>query len=107
VVAVLFITAIDISADQRTSAVLQKVQYEDRGRFNSTYEEGDWNGADEFDSSNWLLAFQAGVHEQPAALRSSDLVVRTGRTSCRDPNLQQLPRAGGLSQAASVSPRTR
>lgn len=38
-------------------------EYEDDRAFNSSYEEGDWNGDDEFTSRDLILAFQAGHYE--------------------------------------------
>ena len=44
-------------------------KYEDGVDRNSTFDEGDWNGDGEFDSSDLLLAFKAGTY-----LRSSFVV---------------------------------
>jgi hypothetical protein len=42
--------------------VFQAGEYEDWGLFNSTFEEGDWNNDNEFDSGDLVLAFQTGLY---------------------------------------------
>ena len=48
-------------------AVFQVGQFDDKTAQNSTFETGDWNGDREFDSSDLVLAFQAG-HYTPKTL---------------------------------------
>jgi hypothetical protein len=42
-------------------------EYEDRGRGNSTWEEGDWNGDGEFDSADIVAAFRDGAYVAAAS----------------------------------------
>ena len=60
-----------------SSASFKAGQYEDDIRRNSTWSTGDWNCDREFDSADFLFAFQAGGYEataSPAALPATTLV---------------------------------
>jgi hypothetical protein len=64
--------------------VFQAGEYEDGVPQNSTFEEGDWNGDQEFDSGDLVLAFQDGMYvpaARPAARADigSALVIDVGR----------------------------
>lgn len=45
-------------------AVFQAAQYDDEIDGNSTYRDGDWNGDRDFDSGDFVFAFQAGTFNQ-------------------------------------------
>ena len=43
--------------------VFQAGEYEDDIPGNSTWEEGDWDGNGDFDSADFVMAFQTGLYE--------------------------------------------
>ena len=54
-----------------SSPVFQAGEYEDIVSFNSTWGTGDWNGDGDFDSSDFVTAFQSGGFEFGAAARGA------------------------------------
>jgi hypothetical protein len=50
-------------------------EYEDRGRGNSSWADGDWDGDGEFTSSDFITAFQSGGYELAARFRSLKVTV--------------------------------
>ena len=46
--------------------LFQSAEYEDGDNDNSTFEEGDWNGDGDFDSSYLVAAFRNGSYEDTA-----------------------------------------
>ena len=44
-------------------AIMAAGQYEDDLLGNSTWEEGDWNGDGDYDSADFVIALQTGLHE--------------------------------------------
>jgi hypothetical protein len=56
-------------------AIFQAGEYEDQVPFNSTFEEGDWNGDHEFTSADLVFAMQAGRYESAAAVALDQALV--------------------------------